>query len=77
MRLLVDGGMLVSSSCSYNVGEAEFESETREIALDGLEPGVALLDEGPGVGEQVLLGAADLQQLDGRPRGIALPAVEA
>jgi 23S rRNA (cytosine1962-C5)-methyltransferase len=34
MRLLVDGGMLVSSSCSYNVGEAEFESVLAGAAAD-------------------------------------------
>lgn len=34
MRLLVDGGMLVTSSCSYNVGEAEFESVLAGAAAD-------------------------------------------
>jgi 23S rRNA (cytosine1962-C5)-methyltransferase len=34
MRLLAPGGFLITSSCSYNVDEAEFEALVREAAAD-------------------------------------------
>ena len=63
MRLLAPDGLLITSSCSYNLREPEFEEVLREAAADARREMVVLARRGQAADHPVLLGFPESRYL--------------